>query len=69
MHTISPIYPRSYKDFLKSFAYVPSWKIIKDLLCKYLKSLDKFETKVMQGVDGVMFIGDASHKATKLVIH
>lgn len=67
MSTISPRYPRSFKDFYKSFAYVPSWKIIKDLLCKYLNSIDKFETKVMQGVDGVMFKGDASHKVTKLV--
>ena len=30
-------------------------------------SLDEFETKVMQGIDGLMFKGDASHKVTKLV--
>jgi transposase len=29
--------------------------------------LDEFETKVMQGIDGIMFKGDASHKVTKLI--
>lgn len=62
-----PVRPPPYSEYTKSFAYVPSWKVIKDLACKYLSSLDKFETKVMQGIDGVMFKGDASHKVTKLV--
>ena len=62
-----PIVPPPYKDYEKSFAYVPSWKVIKDLSCKYLMSLNAFETKVMQGTDGIMFKGDASHKVTKLV--
>ena len=62
-----PTRPPPYSDYTKSFAYVPSWKIIKDLACKYLMSLDRFETKVMQGIDGIMFKGDASHKVTKLV--
>lgn len=64
---MAPTVPPPYKDYEKSFAYVPSWKIIKDLSCKYLMSLNAFETKVMQGTDGVMFKGDASHKVTKLV--
>ena len=51
----------------KSFAYVSSWKVIKDLACKHLTSLDAFETKVMEGTDGIMFKGDASHKVTKQV--
>ena len=62
-----PIVPPSYMEFTKSVSYVPSWKVIKDLACKYFMSLDKFETKVMQGIDGIMFKGDASHKVTKLV--
>lgn len=37
------------------------------LRSKNLDSLDKFETKVMQGIDGLMFKGDASHKVTKLI--
>lgn len=63
----APLFPCPYKDFYKSIAYVPSWRVIKDLVCKYLGSLDRFETKVMQGIDGTMFKGDASHKVTKLV--
>ena len=63
----TPIFPCPYEDFCKSIAYVPSWRVIKELVCKYLSSLDKFETKVMQGIDGIMFKGDASHKVTKLV--
>ena len=62
-----PIKPPPYIEYTKSFAYVPSWKVIKDLACKYFMGLDEFETKVMQGIDGVMFKGDASHKVTKLV--
>ena len=54
-------------DYEKAFAYVPSWKVIKDSVCKYFMSVDEFETRVMQGIDGVMFKGDASHKVTKLV--
>ena len=30
-------------------------------------SLDEIENKVMQGIDGIMLKGDASHKVTKLV--
>ena len=45
----------------------PSIPCIKELSCKYLVSLDKFETKVMEGIDGLMFKGDASHKLTKLI--
>jgi hypothetical protein len=63
----TPLFPCSYTDFQKSIAYVPSWKVIKELVCKYLSSLDRFENKVMQGIDGIMFKGDASHKVTKLV--
>lgn len=62
-----PVVPPPYIEYTKSFAYVPSWKVIKDLACKYFMSLDEFETKVMQGIDGIMFKGDASHKVTKLV--
>jgi hypothetical protein len=63
----APLFPCPYTDYLKSIAYVPSWKAIKELVCKYLNSLDRFENKVMQGIDGIMFKGDASHKVTKLV--
>lgn len=63
----TPIKPPPFTDYVKSFAYVPSWQIFKDLVCKFLMSLNQFETKAMQGTDGQMFKGDASHKVTKLI--
>ena len=30
-------------------------------------SLDEIENKVVQGIDGIMLKGDASHKVTKLM--
>ena len=65
--TSEPIVPPPYMEYTTSFAYVPSWKVIKNLACKYFTRLDEFETRVMQGIDGIMFKGDASHKVTKLV--
>lgn len=62
-----PILPPSYAEYIRAFAYVTSWKVMKELVCRYLMSLDEFETKAMQGIDGVIFKGDASHKVTKLV--
>ena len=65
--TPEQIVPPPYMEYTTSFAYVPSWKVIKNLACKYFTRLDEFETRVMQGIDGIMFKGDASHKVTKLV--
>ena len=47
---LEPIKPPPYTEYTKSFAYIPSWKVIKDLACKYSMSLDEFEQKIMQGI-------------------
>lgn len=62
-----PVQVPAYHLFFTSFSYVPSWKIFHDLVCLYLQSRDSFQTKMMQGIDGIMFKGDASHKLTKLI--
>jgi hypothetical protein len=62
-----PLRPSPYKDYSTSIAYVPSTPVLRDAVCRYFESTDTFEGKVMQGIDGGFFKGDASHKVTKLI--
>lgn len=62
-----PVIPSPFVDYSKSIAYVPSWKVLRNLATTYFASRNDFETKVMQGIDGINLKGDASHKLTKLV--